>query len=86
MACGGLNENVPHRPTGNSTFRRRGLVGVGVILLEEVCYQGIDSEVSETQVRPSVSLSLPAACGSRCRTLSYFSSTMSTNMLLCSSL
>lgn len=45
-----------------------------MVLLEEVCHWGWDFEVSKAQARPSVSL--PGACGSGCRTLIYFSSTM----------
>jgi hypothetical protein len=67
-----------------------GLVGVGVSLWEWVgpfwrnCAlwrSGAGFEVSEAQAKLSGSLSLPAACGSRFRTLSYFSSTVSACML-----
>lgn len=33
-----LNENGPRRPIGSDTIRRRGLVGVGEVLIEEVCH------------------------------------------------
>ena len=36
VECGGLNMLGP----GSGTIRRRGLVGVGVALLEEVCHFG----------------------------------------------
>ena len=36
--CGGLNKNDPQTPIQNDTTRRRGLVGVGVVLLEEGCH------------------------------------------------
>ena len=46
--CGGLNRFGSHRlmclnawPTGSDTIRKRGLVGVGVVLLEEVCHSGL---------------------------------------------
>jgi hypothetical protein len=32
-----LNRNDPHRPIESDTVRRRGLVGAGVDLLEELC-------------------------------------------------
>jgi hypothetical protein len=38
---GGLNRNGHHNPRGNSTIRRCALVGVGVVLLEEVCHLGV---------------------------------------------
>lgn len=41
------------------------------------CALGVSFEVSEAQIRPGGSLSLPAAYRSRCRTLSSSSSTMS---------
>lgn len=44
-ACGGLNRNGPYRVmslnvwgTGRDTVSKCGLVGVGVALLEEMCY------------------------------------------------
>ena len=36
IVSGGLNENGPHRPIGNATSRKCGLVGAGMDLLEEV--------------------------------------------------
>ena len=41
---------------GNGTIRRCGLVGVGVVLLEEVCHCGVGFEVSYAQDTPSVSV------------------------------
>jgi hypothetical protein len=57
----------------------------GVAKLEEVChYWGVGFEVSNAQAKPSqVSLFLPAACQSKCRSLSYLSSIMSAFMLPC---
>ena len=74
--CSGLKENGPKKDIGSSTSVRCNLVGVGVSL-------GAGSEVSDVQARPNVALSLPAACGFRCKILSYFSSTMSVCMLPC---
>ena len=54
-------------------WRRCGLVGGSLSL-------GLGFEVSEAQARPRGSISLPVACGSRCRTLSSFSCTMSACM------
>ena len=51
-------------PMGSGTVRRRGLVGIGVDLLEEVCHWGwMGFEVSNVQIfKPgSLSHSLPAA-------------------------
>ena len=66
----------PHR------FIESGIIGsvavrVGVTLMDKMCHWGLDFEVSEAQTRSSGSLSLPIACQSRCRTLSYLSSIMS---------
>ena len=36
--CSGLDENDPHRSTESGLFRRCGLVGVAVALLEEDCH------------------------------------------------
>lgn len=36
--CGGLNEIGAYRVTGSGTIRRCDLVGVVMILLEEVCH------------------------------------------------
>jgi hypothetical protein len=55
--CGGLNEDDPHRSIGRGTIRRCVLVGVGVVLLEEVCHWGVGFEVLDAQARPCVSLS-----------------------------
>ena len=38
--CGGLNVTGSHRPTGSNTIRKYSFVGVGVVLLEEVCHCG----------------------------------------------
>ena len=38
--CGGSNKTGSYRPIGRGAIRRRGLVGVGVALLEEVCHFG----------------------------------------------
>jgi hypothetical protein len=51
-------------------WSRYGLVGESASLRAGL-------EVPEAQARPNVLLSLPATCGSRCRTLSYLSGTMS---------
>ena len=56
-------------------YGRCGLVGGSVSL-----GAGVEFEVSKAQARPSGSLSFPAACQSRQRTLSPFSSTMSASM------
>ena len=74
---GGLNKNGPHRPIGSGTIGRCGLAGGSVSL-------GVGFEVLEIQVRPSGSLALPVGYQSRCRTLSYLSSTLSALMLPCS--
>ena len=67
VECGDLNENGPQRLTGNVTIGRCEFVGVGVALLEEMCHlQWVCG------FRGPVSLNLSAACGSGCRTLSYF--------------
>jgi hypothetical protein len=59
--CGGLNENGPHRPIGRSLIRRCGLVGVGVALLEKVCYWrlALRFQMLKTGL---VAVSLPACC------------------------
>ena len=36
--CGGLSKNGPHRPLAIGTISRYGLVGVCVVLLEELCH------------------------------------------------
>ena len=38
--CGSLNVIGPHNLTGSDTIRRSGFVGVGTVLLEEVCHGG----------------------------------------------
>ena len=74
--CGGLNKNVPHRLMESGTIKKSGFVGVGVALLEEVCHW--EWALGFQMLKPGpVSLSLPAAFPSRCRTLTSFSSTMS---------
>jgi hypothetical protein len=40
FCCCDLNVIDPHRPKGSNTIRRCDLVGVGVALLDEVCYCG----------------------------------------------
>ena len=41
VECGGLNVIDLHKLIGNGNIRRYGLVGVGAVLLEEVChYEG----------------------------------------------
>ena len=57
--CGGLKENGPK---GSGTIRRRGLVGVGVFVLEGCVTVGAGFEVFFAQASLSVTLrSLPAA-------------------------
>lgn len=58
--CSGLNENGPHRLTGNSLWSRCGLVGWGWALRSQM-----------PKPVPG-SPSLPAAYGSGCKTLDYF--------------
>jgi hypothetical protein len=41
---------------------RSGFVGVGVVLLEEVCHWRVGFEVLDAQAMPSVSQFPPAAC------------------------
>ena len=86
LKCGGLNENVPHRLLEIGTIGSCGLVGVGVALLEEVCHWGW--ALGFQKPKPgALSLSLlsasPAVCQSRCRHLSYLSSTRSACILPC---
>ena len=64
-----MNKNGPHSLIGNGTVGRCVLVGVSVSL-------GMGFEVSDAQARSSGSLSLPAACWSRYRTLNYLSNTI----------
>ena len=42
----------------SGTIRRHGIVGVGVVLLEEVCHCRVGFEVSYAQTMPSVAHSL----------------------------
>lgn len=82
---GSLNRNGLHRtmrlnacPMESATIKRCVLVAAGVAFLEEVCHCGGGFEVSYGQAMPSVGHSSHfAACGSRCKTLSSFSSTVS---------
>lgn len=72
--------NDPHKlidwSVGTDIIRRCDLIGAGVALLEKVCHWRQGFEVSNAQARPSLSLSLPAICRSRCTTLGSSSSTM----------
>lgn len=62
----GLNENGPHRLIGSGPIKRYGLIGVGVSLVGESGSLRVGFEVLDVQAKPSVSVFLPAACGSRC--------------------
>jgi hypothetical protein len=55
-----------------------------VALLEEVCHWGwgVCFDISEAQVRPSGSVSLPDVCGSRCRTVGSLSNIMFPAMMI----
>jgi hypothetical protein len=70
-------------PWGVALFRRCGLVGVSVVLLEEVCHCGgwlwgfLHSSSTYCGTQSSTDY------GSRCRTLSSISSTMLACLLLC---
>jgi hypothetical protein len=65
-------------------IRRHDLVGVGVAFLWKCVTVKAGFEVTNAQAMPSVGMQSPsAACKSRCRTLSSFSSTMSACMLPC---
>ena len=68
--CGGLNENGPHRCIGSEVTE--------VWPCWRKCFTRVGFEVSKAQARPRGSL--PAARGSGCRTLVWFSSTMSACM------
>lgn len=69
----GLNESSPHRTIGSGTIVSCSLVGVGAAL----CATG-GWALRFQMLKPGpVSLSLPTACQSRYRTLSYLSSIMS---------
>lgn len=73
MECG-LNEKGPHRLIDSGTLKRCGLVGEGVLFLEEVCHWG--KAFRFQMLKPGLkSFSLSAAYRSWCRTLSSFSST-----------
>lgn len=65
--CARVKENDP-KGLRTGIIGRRGLVGIGVAFLEEVCPGG-SFEISEVQGRPSASQSFPAACQSRRRTV-----------------
>ena len=67
-------------PKGSGTIRRCGLVGVGMALLEEVCYWGGRPWGLLFLRDAQCHSSFPVACGSRCRILSYFSTSMSVSM------
>jgi hypothetical protein len=67
--CSGLNGNGPCRHTGSGTVKRCGLVK-GDVALGGGARVGMGFEVSKAQAS-----SLPAAFGSRCRSLGSFSST-----------
>ena len=75
--CGSLNEIGSHNLIGSGTIKKYGFVGVSVALLKEVwhCGGGWAVKFPVHRIRPIVSVNflLPA----RCRSLSYFSSTMS---------
>jgi hypothetical protein len=61
-------------------IRRYILVGIDMILLEELCHWR--KALSIQEFKPgSVASSLPAACGSRCINISFFSSTTSDFLL-----
>jgi hypothetical protein len=65
-------------PIGSVTNRKCGLVGVDVTLLEEVCHygSGLGGLICSSYAQCD-SQSPSAACGSRYRTFSSFSSTVS---------
>ena len=79
---GGLNKNGSDRPIGSGTIRRCGLFVVGMALLEGVSLGGRLWGLRSSSLA-SMSLSLPASCQPGYRTLSSFSSTMSTCTPLC---
>lgn len=72
---------VPHRLIGCGAIRRCDFARVGLVLLQKVFYQEVNFEVWEVQVRPTGSYSLTIVFWSRCRPLSYFSSTMFASIL-----
>lgn len=43
----GFNGNGLHRFIGRGIIRKNSLMGIGVVLLQEVCYWGQSFEVSE---------------------------------------
>lgn len=65
---GGVKENGPHRRTENGTIRKYGLVRAGMALLDEVYHWG---QVFQMLKLSRVSQSLPAASGSKRRTLQH---------------
>lgn len=67
---GSLKESGPHRPTASGTNRR-------CDLFERSLSLGLGLRFQMLKLGP-LSLSFPASRGSRHRTVSYFSSTMST--------
>ena len=70
---------------GSSTIRRVGLIGGGVVSLQELCYCGgraLRSHIFTCSSLASFIQSLSAACGSTCRTLDS-SSTKMAWVLLC---
>jgi hypothetical protein len=88
----GLNKTGPHRPVENGTITRCGLVEVGVALggcglvgghmswgggVGELWGKGWALRFQKFKPGLETHCSLPDACGPRCRTLSYFFSTMS---------
>lgn len=73
--CGSLNENNPISPSGLEQLRGCGCFVGDVPLV-------LDFEVQEAQARTS-GLVIPAAHGSKCRTLSYLSGTMYVCMSPC---
>ena len=34
--CGGMNKNGPHKPKGNGTIRKCGIIGVGITFLHKM--------------------------------------------------
>lgn len=70
--CGSLNVIGPSKPIESGTVRCA-FVGVGVVLLEEVSLWGRFWGLLCSSYAQWHSL-FPVACGSRCRTLRYFTS------------
>lgn len=52
----GLNENGPCRLIRSGNIENKTLSAVGVALLENLCFGGMDFEASEAQTRPSIKL------------------------------